>query len=105
MKLNAHLNFPGNCKEAFDFYADVLGGKIEMAMTWAESPMGETCGPGMQDKIMHIAPNVENMTLMGADAPPERFEKATGITLSANAANADEAKRLFDALSAGGGAR
>ena len=28
MKLNTYLTFDGRCKEAFEFYAEVLGGTI-----------------------------------------------------------------------------
>lgn len=28
MQLIAHLNFNGNCETAFNFYAEILGGKV-----------------------------------------------------------------------------
>jgi PhnB protein len=102
MNVNTHLNFGGNCRAAFDYYAKVFGSKIEMAMTWGESPMKDQCSPAEHDKIIHIAMKVGETMLMGADAPPERFEKATGITLAVSPKTADEANRLFAALSDGG---
>ena len=38
MQVYAHLVFDGNCKEAFQFYETALGAKIEMMMTFGESP-------------------------------------------------------------------
>jgi len=38
MQLNAYLSFKGECETAFKFYERCLGGKIEMMMTWADSP-------------------------------------------------------------------
>ncbi len=41
MRVNPYLYFNGNCKEAFEFYAKVLGGKILSMMTHGESPMAD----------------------------------------------------------------
>ena len=35
MKLNPYLHFNGNCREAMEFYAEVLGGKVLAMMTFA----------------------------------------------------------------------
>jgi uncharacterized glyoxalase superfamily protein PhnB len=34
MQTHAHLHFNGNCREAFDFYADTLG----RSMRWVVTP-------------------------------------------------------------------
>ena len=39
MQVSPYLNFPGNCREAFEFYAKVLGAEIENMQTHADSPM------------------------------------------------------------------
>jgi len=41
MQTSTHLHFNGNCREAFDFYARTLGGKIVFAMTYGESPAAQ----------------------------------------------------------------
>ncbi|MFC6977681.1 hypothetical protein [Microbulbifer taiwanensis] len=38
MNFSPYLNFNGNCKEAFEFYAEVLGGEIIVLSTFAEAP-------------------------------------------------------------------
>ena len=40
MNIIPHLNFNGQCKEAFEFYAELLDGEIKFSMTWGEMPGG-----------------------------------------------------------------
>ena len=40
-KLTPYLGFDGNCAEAMPFYEKALGGKIEMTLTYGETPMAE----------------------------------------------------------------
>ena len=104
MEVNAYLNFNGNCEEAFKFYEQATGGKIEMKSLWADSPMADQM-PAMKDKIIHARIRIGDTVLMGSDTPPDRFEKAQGFSLSLGAATAADAERLFQALSAGGEVR
>ena len=101
MEVNAYLNFNGNCEEAFKFYEQATGGKIEMKSIWADSPMAAQM-PAMKDKIIHARIRIGDTILMGSDTPPDRFEKAQGFSLSLGTKTTAEAERLFQALSAGG---
>jgi PhnB protein len=101
MQLNAYLHFNGNCEEAFKFYEQATGGKIEMKSTFGDTPMAAQM-PAMKDKIVHVRLRIGDTVLMGSDAPPERFEKPQGFSLSLSAKTNAEAERLFHALSAGG---
>ena len=38
MKIVTSLSFAGNCREAFEFYARVLGGEITAAMRYGDAP-------------------------------------------------------------------
>jgi PhnB protein len=38
MKIVTSLSFQGQCREAFEFYAKVLGGKITAAMPYGDAP-------------------------------------------------------------------
>ena len=49
MQLVAYLNFEGNAREAMDFYAHALGGKVTQRFTYGASPMAEQCGPAAAD--------------------------------------------------------
>ena len=46
MKLFTHLNFPGNCAQAFQFYEKNIGGKILMLMRQSEAPGAGPKGGG-----------------------------------------------------------
>ena len=72
MNINPHLNFNGQCKEAFEFYEKVLGGKIVFSMTWGEMPGGaaDQFPPETHSRIMHTTLKVDDQTIMGADTPP-----------------------------------
>jgi PhnB protein len=100
--LNAYLSFNGTCAEAFRFYERSLGGKIEMLMTHGESPMRDQFPADWHDRVMHVRLTVGHDTLMGGDAPPDRYEAPHGFCLSVSAKTRDEAERLFGELSANG---
>jgi len=102
MQLSSHLGFNGNCEEAMNFYAKTFGGTVVFKMTWKESPMCDQVGADFQGKIMHMAVKVGNSTVMGADAPPGRHQKAQGIVESIAVEDLDDAKRIFDVLAEGG---
>ena len=53
MKLYTHLNFGGNCEEAFLFYEKHLGGKITAMMKQNQSPTQSKVPPGMEDAVIH----------------------------------------------------
>jgi PhnB protein len=104
MNISAHLNFNGQCKEAFEFYEKLLGGKITGSMTWGEMP-GEASDhfpPETKKLIMHTALEVGNYVIMGADSPPGQYEKPKGITVAIGAKDKSETERIFNALSDGG---
>ena len=52
MKIVTSLSFQGQCRDAFEFYAKVLGGKITAAVPYGDAP------PGM--------PNWESIAKTGA---------------------------------------
>ncbi|HEY5331789.1 MAG TPA: VOC family protein [Acidobacteriaceae bacterium] len=102
MKLSTHLSFDGNCDEAMKFYEATFGGKIEFKMTWAESPMCDQVGADFQDKMMHESLKVGDTIVMGADAPPGRYQKPQGIVVSVALGDLAAAESVFKALAEGG---
>jgi PhnB protein len=65
--------------------------------------MGGETPAAYKDKIMHATLEARGHQLMASDAPPEwKFEGYKGFSLSVQANNVDEGKKLFDALAAGG---
>ena len=102
MSVDPYILFNGNCDEAFKFYEKLLGGKVQMKMTHGESPMADQTAPEWKDKIMHISMELGNRILMGSDAPPGRYEKPQGFSLSVTAKDPAEAERFFNELSKNG---
>ncbi len=105
MQLNSYLNFDGQCAAAFQFYERCLGGKIQMMMTYGESPMAEQVTPESRDKVMHVTLAVGDGVLMGSDAPPERYEKPQGFFVNIGMEDPADSERLFQALSENGTVR
>jgi PhnB protein len=102
-QLDPYLFFDGNCAEAMRFYERTLGGKIEMMMTHAESPMAEQASPGNADRIMHASLDIDGRRLMASDAMAgEPYEGMKNFSLSLLYPTVADARRVFDALAAGG---
>ncbi|GGC70342.1 VOC family protein [Undibacterium terreum] len=99
MKLNPYLTFNGRCEEAFKFYEQHLGGKIEMFHRFGGSPMADQCPPGWADKVMHVSMELDGQILMGSDGPGSDYHGMQGFSLSLGAKDVAEAEKLFNALS------
>jgi PhnB protein len=100
-----YLSFNANCKEAFEFYAKCLGGRISFMMTYGESPVAEQTAPEQLGNIMHISMEYKGLTLAGADAPPQYFSRPAGFSVALTPDSAEEAERIFAAMSEGGTVR
>jgi len=100
--MNPYLNFNGDCEAAFTLYAKCLGGKIEMSMTYAGSPMASTVPADWGNKILHVTMSVGDLRLQGADAPPDHYQKPQGFSVALDLDDAAQASRIFQELSDGG---
>jgi PhnB protein len=101
MRIEPYLNFNGDCKEAFEFYAKVLKGKIEFMMTHAEAPPEAQAGPEWSDKILHARMSVGEAVLMASDVPADRYQPPRSFSVSLQIDDIAEAERVFKELSAG----
>jgi PhnB protein len=100
-KLNPHLSFRDNARQAMEFYRSVFGGKLTMT-TFKEFHASEDHSE--DDKIMHALLEAENgISLMAADTP-KRMEYRTGanISMSLSGDNEKELTSFFEKLSRGG---
>lgn len=102
MKFNTYLTFNGNCRSAFEFYQQVLGGEITRIGTVGESPMAAQMPPELQDAIIHVRWESGDQVLMGSDNLSGREEKAQGFSVAIAIDTPAEAERIFAALAAGG---
>jgi PhnB protein len=102
MQFTPYLNFDGNCREAFTFYADLFGGEILMLQTFGDSPMPEEMCRGREDKVMHARLQIGEQFLMASDDPSESFNKMRGMNIAINVDSPEEAERFYRALSKDG---
>jgi PhnB protein len=102
MQLNTHLNFDGQCRAAFEFYAKCLGGKVTLMMTYGDSPMAAHVPAGDHGKIVHASLGIGDQRLTGADLPQGRYEKPQGFEVLLSPEDPEEAERVFVALADGG---
>ncbi len=106
--VNAYLTFNSECEAAFNFYKSIFGGEFTYIGRFKDMPPtdGSYMPPEDGEKIMHISLPISSETiLMGSDTSMT-FGGVTvmgdNVSLSINAASAEEADTLFDGLSAGG---
>lgn len=105
MNVVPYLNLNGRCAEALRFYERTLGAKVQMQMTFAESPMADKVPSEARDKIMHSSFIIAGSRIMASDGMPGSSEALSGFSLSLPVQDAAEAERLFSALSEGGNVR
>jgi len=98
MRVNPYLLFDGNCEEAFGAYAKIFGGKIVAMMPFEGSPAGEKTPADWRKKILHARLEFGDNALMASDAPPGRFQKMQGMSVTLNVGDPAEAERIFDGL-------
>lgn len=100
MKLTPYLYFDGQCREAFEFYASVLGAELPILRTHGETNPG--AGPDLKDRIAHARLTVDDTVLMGSDAMPGQVVKAQGTQVHLGMTDAKRAGRIFDNFAEGG---
>ncbi len=103
MRINPYLIFNGDCKAAFTFYAHTLQGRIEVMMTFGESPAREHFPADLHNLIIHTSLSVDGQAIMGSDTTPDRpTDDMAGCSISLNVDSIAEAERVFAALSEDG---
>jgi PhnB protein len=99
---NAYLFFGGNCREAFTRYEEIFGGELVL-LTMGDTPDAQDVPPDQADMIIHAALKVGDALLMASDDPTtDDFGPVQGMMVSYSAEDADDARRVYDALSEGG---
>jgi PhnB protein len=102
MKLYTHLNFGGNCEEAFRFYEKLLGGRILVMMKKSELPRQVPSPPGSADPVIHASMSVDGVELIGNDVPSEVFKPIRSSYLYLGVDSSEDAERIYAALAEGG---
>jgi len=102
MKLETYLNYGGNCRQAFEFYAEHLGGRIEMLMTHGEMPGPSNVPPERRNDVLHARMELAGTKLLAADVDPGRFQPMRSAYLSLSLDSIEEAERVYALLVEGG---
>ena len=102
MQLKPYVHFNGQCEEAFNFYAQCLGGKIDFMLTYAGTPVEQHVPAEWQSKILHATLAVGDQILQGADGPPETYKEPQGFSVSLNLKDPAQAERIFHTLAENG---
>ena len=99
-QLNPYISFPGNARDAMEFYEGVFGGTLTLN-TFGELGGADAPSP---DKIMHgMLETDRGFTLMGADTPPGmEHDPGNNIAVSLSGDDADDLRGYWEALSDGG---
>jgi PhnB protein len=97
MKLDMYVNYKGNCREAFNFYEQHLGGKIISMETFRQIP---DTPEEKKDDILHARIEIGGAVLMGADISNAEPMRSAYLTLRLDTAG--EAEKIYKLLSDGG---
>lgn len=99
-RLNPYITFPGNAREALEFYHDVFGGKLTVT-TYAEYGMAEG---EAGEKVMHGMLRTDaGFILMGADTLPDTpFAAGTNVAVNLSGHDGERLLDYWHKLSAGG---
>jgi PhnB protein len=98
MKVCTYLNYGGNCRQAFDFYQQHLGGTITMLTTHGELPDASKVPANWKQAVLHARLEIGGTTVMGADIPPDRFQPMRSAYLTLIVDTAAEAERIYELL-------
>ncbi|WP_242107053.1 VOC family protein [Luteimonas aquatica] len=104
LQFTPYLIFNGQCREAFEFYRSVFGGRIEAMMGFRDTPMAGHAPPGAEDDIMHACliidgQSADGHTLMGSDSCGQPYVKPQGQHISIQVDTPEDAERIYAALS------
>jgi PhnB protein len=102
MKLFTHLNFGGNCQEAFRFYEKHIGGEITTIVPWSQMPQTYQAPPGFENAVVHARLSIAGVELIGNDVPREHFQPIRSSYIYLAVDSAEEAERIWGVLADGG---
>ncbi len=104
---NPYLIFDGSAEEAFNFYKSVFGGDFPVFVRFKDMGGGPPgASPAELERVAHVAlPLGRTNMLMASDSAPSQGHSVTvgnNFYIQLGPESAEEAERVFEALSAGG---
>jgi PhnB protein len=105
--INPWINFNGNAEEAFTFYKSIFGGEFKKIVRFKDLEGPEfPVADKEANKVMYIAlPVGKNNVLVANDVPEfmgQTNENENRSKILVSAESREEAKKIFNGLSAGG---
>jgi PhnB protein len=101
MRAIPYLNFDGTCREAFEFYAGLLGGELEI-ITHGGSPIAGEVPSEMHDAVLNAYLKAGDFELMASDVPAGRHSGMSGVYVSLHLDDVSQAERIWAGLMDGG---
>ena len=101
MSLSFHIGFNGQCEEAFNFYANALGGTIGTLLRVADSPVPATSEAHAR-MIVHANIRIDGVEIAGGDVAPEQYQRPQGFCVLLGVDSEEKVKSFFNALQEGG---
>lgn len=102
MSLSFHIDFNGQCNQAFEFYEKNLGATIGTMLKFKDSPASSSVPSDWQKKIVHANIAIGEVELAGADVLPEHYQKPSGFYLLLGVSTEKSVNLIFNTLSSGG---
>jgi PhnB protein len=105
MKLMPQLAFKGQCRQAFEYYARVLGGSITVMNTFGDATdatLPPDCTPATAGQVRFAELQIGDYALLGNDLPAESYQAMRGCSIALHTPSVAEARRVFTALADGG---
>lgn len=102
--ITPYIFLSGRCEEAFAFYTEKLGAKVQAVMKYSQSPTPAPEGmlpPGFEDKVMHGEIHIGNTAVFASDGNDVTTVPA-GYMLAFATLDEAEARRAYKGLSEGG---
>lgn len=105
VKFDTYLIFNGNCREAIDFYADVLEKKADI-MTFSQMPdnPNHPLPPETKDLILHASIRLDSgdLLMMSDNMPGMPFTVGNNSSISVTSKDEEEIRTLYRKLKDGG---
>lgn len=97
-KLTPYL-YSSSARKQADFYVKALGGEIVSLQTFADMPGADESA---KDRVMHLELHALGLRFFMADSGTDTVNRGLALDLSLEFPSEEEARRIFEALSAGG---
>lgn len=99
-EVGPYLTFPGNCREAIEFYRSALEAEVLFVQLMGDSPMPEM---GPAENVMHCTLQVGDSRIMMSDDPSGQVSRGAGmVSLAIGLNDVEHARSVFERLADGG---